>query len=74
MTIGTPMISIAADVEAINRLDAVKTVLKVLSQATGMRTALVARVTEDAWTACAVLDEAGYGLSAGMNLELSTTF
>ena len=74
MTLGTPMISIAADVEAINRLDAVKTVLKVLSQATGMRTALVARVTDDAWTACAVLDEAGYGLSAGMNLELSTTF
>ena len=74
MTIGTPMISIAADVEAINRLDAVKTVLKVLSQATGMRTALVARVTEDSWTACAVLDEAGYGLSAGTQLELSTTF
>ena len=74
MTIGGSPDSIAADVEAINRLDAVKTVLQVLSQATGMRTALVARVTEDSWTACAVLDEAGYGLSAGMNLELSTTF
>ena len=68
------MDAIAADVETINRLDAVKTVLKVLSHATGMRTALVARVAEDSWTACAVLDEAGYGLSAGTKLELSTTF
>ena len=66
--------SIAADVEAIDRLDAVKTVLDVLRQTTGMRTALVARVTADAWTACAVLDEAGYGLKAGDQLELATTF
>jgi len=63
-----------ADVAAINRLDAVKMVLNVLRQATGMGTALVARVTSDSWTACAVLDEAGYGLTPGMQLDLSTTF
>jgi hypothetical protein len=71
---GGSITAIAADVEAIDRLDAVKTVLDVLRQTTGMRTALVARVTEDAWTACAVLDEAGYGLKAGDQLELATTF
>jgi hypothetical protein len=63
-----------ADVEAIDRLDAVHTVLEVLRHATGLRTSLVARVTEDAWTACAVLDGAGYGLESGIQLELSTTF
>ena len=74
MATGGSRSSIAADVEAINRLDAVKTVLDVLRRSTGLRTALVARVTEDAWTACAVLDGAGYGLDSGMQLELSTTF
>jgi len=62
------------DVEAINRLDAVKTVLQLLRQTTGLRTALVARITEDSWTACAVMDGAGYGLEPGLQLELSTTF
>jgi len=71
---GATVTDILADVESINRLDAVKTVLEVLRRATGLRTALVARVTSEAWTACAVLDEAGYGLSAGMQLELSSTF
>ena len=65
---------IQADVESINRLDAVRTILKVLIQATGLRTSLVARVTEDSWTACAVQDGAGYGLEVGMQLDLSTTF
>ena len=68
------MNSIADDVQAIDRLDAVKTVLQVLRQATGLRTALVARVTEDSWTACSVLDGAGYGLAPGMALDLITTF
>jgi len=66
--------SIQADVERINRLDAVQTMLKVLRQSTGMRIALVARVTEDSWTTCAVLDEAGFGLKPGDQLDLSTTY
>ncbi|MGH9943117.1 MAG: hypothetical protein ACRD9R_12260 [Pyrinomonadaceae bacterium] len=61
-------------VEKINRLDAVQMVLRVLRQTTGMRIALVARVTEDSWTACAVLDEAGFGLKPGDRLDLSTTY
>lgn len=74
LSIGGAETSIDADVEAIDRLDAVRTVLKVLRQATGMRTVLVARVTEESWTACAVLDEGGYGLNAGDRLDLATTF
>ncbi len=66
--------SIAADVAAIDRLDVVKTSLKVLRRATGLRIVLVARVTDESWTVCAVLDEAGFGLRPGDNLDLSTTY
>ena len=65
---------IERDVAAIDRLDVVHTALKVLRRATGLRIALVARVTEHSWTACAVLDEAGFGLKPGHHLELSTTY
>ena len=64
----------ADDVHAIDRLDAVRTVLEVLRQSTGLRTALVARVTEDSWTACAVVDGAGYGIELGTQLDVTTTF
>ncbi|MDP9374967.1 MAG: hypothetical protein M3Q65_21465 [Chloroflexota bacterium] len=59
---------------AIGRLAAVQAALRVLRRATGMRIALVARVTADAWTACAVLDEAGFGLKPGDMLPLQTTY
>jgi hypothetical protein len=49
-------------------------VLRLLSRATGLRIALVARVTSESWTACAVLDEAGFGLRPGDHLELHTTY
>lgn len=62
------------DVAAFGRIDAVETILRVLQRVTNLRTSLVARVTSDSWTACAVLDEAGYGLKPGDNLELHTTF
>ena len=65
---------VSADVAAIDRLEAVKMALKVLRRSTRLRTALVARVTEHSWTACAVLDEGGFGFAPGDELELSTTF
>ena len=40
---------------------------------TGMRFAVVARVTQDTWTACAVRDEIDFGLKAGSELPLKTT-
>jgi hypothetical protein len=66
--------SLDPDVTAISRLEAVHLILRVLSRSTGLRVALVARVTKDSWTACAVLDEAGFGLKPGDQLELQTTY
>lgn len=68
------MTNVAADVARIDRLEAVRTCLKVLRRTTGLRIALVARVTEDSWTACAVLDEAGFGLAPGDTLDVTTTY
>lgn len=59
---------------AIHRIGAVQTALQVLRSTTGMRIALVARVTDDSWTACAVLDDAGFGLRPGDQLELQSTY
>jgi hypothetical protein len=38
-----------------------------------MRFAVVARVTQDTWTACAARDEIDFGLEAGGELPLKTT-
>lgn len=58
----------------INRLEAVQTALRVLRRTTGLRIALVARVTAESWTACAVLDDANFGLKPGDQLSLHTTY
>jgi hypothetical protein len=65
---------ISEDLAAIGRLEAVQTTLSVLRRTTGMRIALVARVTDSSWTACAVLDDAGFGLNPGDELPLHTTY
>ena len=68
------MNSIQSDVSFVNRSEAVHTILHVLSRTTGLRIALVARITDDSWTACAVLDEANFGLTSGDQLDLATTY
>ncbi|QRN97941.1 GAF domain-containing sensor histidine kinase [Archangium violaceum] len=65
--------SIESDVEAISRLEAVPTILRVVTETTGLRFSLVARVTRDTWTACAVHDEIAFGLKPGDSLEVATT-
>lgn len=62
------------EVAIFSQLEVVETALKVLKQTTGLRIALVARVTQDSWTACAVMDDANFGLKAGDKLELQTTY
>ena len=64
---------IARAVAAIAHMRAVPTLLKVLCETTGMRVAVVARVTDETWTACAVKDEARFGLKPGMQLAANTT-
>jgi hypothetical protein len=59
----------ARAVAAIARIDAVPTLLKVLCEMTGMRVAVITRVTDNTWTACAVKDDAHFGLMLGMELQ-----
>ncbi len=68
------MSALQKDVEAIGRIDSVDTALQLLRQTTGLRIALVARVTPDSWTACAILDDVGFGLKPGDHLELNDTY
>jgi signal transduction histidine kinase len=63
---------IAKAVAAIGRIDAVPTLLAVLCETTGMRFAVVARVTGKIWTACAVQDDLQLGVKAGGQLALRT--
>jgi signal transduction histidine kinase len=63
----------ACAVAAIARIDAVPSFLKVLCEITGMRVAVVARVTDKTWTACAVKDEAHFGLRPGMEFPIDMT-
>ncbi len=65
--------ALADDVAAIARIEAVRTILEVVCRTTGLGFAAVARVTESHWIACAVLDEIGFGLLPGGELEVSTT-
>jgi signal transduction histidine kinase len=63
---------IAKAVAAIGRIDAVPTLLAVLCETTGMRFAVVARVTGKSWTACAVQDDIQLGVKPGGQLALRT--
>lgn len=62
-----------ADIESISHIEAVPTILDVVCRVTGMRFAAVARVTEDRWIACSVLDEIDFGLKPGGELRVETT-
>ena len=65
--------SIAGDVAAIGRLQAVPRILEAVAHLTGLRFAAVARVTDTRWTACAVHDQMNFGLHPGGELVLETT-
>ena len=65
--------TIEDDIAAVGRIGAVPTILKVVSEVTGLRLALIARVTNDNWTACAVLDRMNFGLGVGDQLAVATT-
>jgi signal transduction histidine kinase len=62
-----------ADLEHVSRIEAVPTILEVVCRTTGMGFAAVARVTEDCWIACSVLDEIDFGLKPGGELKVETT-
>lgn len=63
----------ARDVERIQALSIVPSILDLICSTTGMGFAAVARVTESRWITCAVRDEIGFGLVPGAELEVGTT-
>jgi signal transduction histidine kinase len=62
-----------ADIARVTDIAAVPRILDVALRMTGMGFAAVARVTEDRWIACQVLDHAGFGLKPGGELPLKST-
>jgi GAF domain-containing protein len=62
-----------ADVEGVSRIEAVPTILDVVCRTTGMRFAAIARVTDERWVACSVLDEIDFGLTPHGELKVETT-
>ncbi|KIO52077.1 GAF domain-containing sensor histidine kinase [Flavobacterium hibernum] len=61
------------DIINIENISIVPTLLNVICQTTGMGFAAVARVTEDKWITCSVLDNLKFGLKPGDELEIKTT-
>lgn len=65
--------SIEADVVLVGAIPAVRSILQVVCQTTGMGFAAVARVTHDRWIACQTLDRVNFGLASGSELPVKTT-
>lgn len=66
-------IDLQADILAINSIPAIANILQVICNTTGMGFAAVARVTDEDWVACALLDNINFGLKPGEALKLETT-
>lgn len=65
--------SLEADIVLVGAIPAVRSILEVACQATGMGFAAVARVTSDRWIACQTLDRVNFGLVSGSELPVKTT-
>ncbi|SAK49171.1 histidine kinase [Caballeronia temeraria] len=71
--IGEPIGDFQEDVDAIQAIAAVPTILQVICRTTGMGFAAIARVTPQRWVCLAVHDEIGFGLKPGGELSVATT-
>lgn len=63
----------AREVAAQGDDDTIRAILENVCKLTQMGFAAVARVTEDRWIACQVLDKIEFGLDPGAELEIKTT-
>ncbi len=63
-----------ADIEILSGSQLIGTILETIMLATNMRFAAVARVTADRWVACRTVDEVNFGLLAGDEIEIRSTF
>lgn len=62
------------DIDAVGKIDEVPTIFEVIKLTTGMRFAAVARVTNERWVTCAVVDEIDFGLEPGGEIPIAQTF
>ena len=62
------------DIASIQAISSVPTILEAVAALTGLRFVCIARVTDDSWTNCAVLDKLDFGLKVGDSLDIATTF
>ncbi|PWF49030.1 GAF domain-containing sensor histidine kinase [Massilia glaciei] len=67
------MDALNSDVQAIQAISSVPTILRVVAETTGLRFVCIARVTGNAWVTCAALDRLGLGLRPGDELDVATT-
>ncbi len=65
--------SLSSHVREIQAIAAVPRMLETVAGLTGLRFVCVAHVSADSWTACAVHDGLGLGLSPGATLDVTTT-
>ncbi|WP_254070969.1 GAF domain-containing sensor histidine kinase [Pedobacter sp. L105] len=66
-------LDISSELDRINSIPVITTILEVISGYTGMGFVAVARVTKKQWLACAVSDKINFGLLPGQQLALETT-
>ncbi|MBB4001242.1 HWE histidine kinase domain-containing protein [Aurantimonas endophytica] len=62
-----------SDIDLIQSIPAVPSILDTMCQLTGMGFGVVARVTSERWIACSTRDEIGFGLKPRDELEVDTT-
>lgn len=61
------------DIAAVQSLKSVPTIMRVISDTTGMRWVGIAKVTGETWTLCAAHDRLDFGLSPGDRLPVKDT-
>jgi signal transduction histidine kinase len=61
------------DVAAVQAIGAVPTILETVAAITGLGFVCIARVTQNSWTTCAVMDKLAFGLKVGDGLDVTTT-
>jgi signal transduction histidine kinase len=64
---------VTRDIASIQAMSAVPTILETVATITGLGFVCIARVSQDSWHACAVLDKLEFGLKAGGELDVTTT-
>lgn len=65
--------ALQADIATIQSIGSVPTILEAVAELTGLGFVCIARVTQNSWHTCAVLDKLQFGLNVGDSLDVTTT-